>query len=128
MDYINIPTTVFTPIEYGSCGYSEEAARKVLGDDKIVVFTRQFKSLEWMFAPENHPGRVFIKMICEKEKDMKVIGLHYLGQNSGEIIQGFAIPVKLGLTKEQFDQVVKIHPTAAEEVLTLDNVKTLAKL
>lgn len=128
MDYINIPTTVFTPIEYGSCGYSEEAARKVLGDEKIVVFTRQFKSLEWMFAPENHPGRVFIKMICEKEKDMKVIGLHYLGQNSGEIIQGFAIPVKLGLTKEQFDQVVKIHPTAAEEVLTLDNVKTLAKL
>ena len=86
MDYENIPTTVFTPLEYGSVGLSEDKAIEINGKAKIDVFHTYFKPLEWNFYGERSDNACYCKMIVNKS-DKKIIGLHYLGPNAGEVIQ-----------------------------------------
>lgn len=126
MDYINVATTVFTPLEYGCVGYSEEQAKHDFGEDKIIVYHRYFKPLEWTYNDERDPDACYIKMVCDKTRDYKILGLHYLGPNAGDVIQGYAIALKFGATKEQFDDLVNIHPTSAEEFLHMDAVKGIS--
>jgi thioredoxin reductase (NADPH) len=118
MDYLNIATTVFTPLEYGSVGYSEERAREVLGDENVEVFHSVFRPLEWNFLPEREEMTCFAKVLVNLQNG-KVIGIHFLGPHAGEVIQGFAVAVKAGLTKDVLDMTVGIHPTSAEEVTKL---------
>jgi len=120
MDYRNIATTIFTPLEYGAVGYTEDKAIEAFGKDNIVGYHGSFKPLEWNFS-ETHPSDAcYIKMVCKKEGNAeKVIGLHFLGPNAGEVIQGFAVAVRIGVTKEQIDNTVGIHPTCAEEIIGL---------
>jgi len=120
MDYTDICTTVFTPLEYGCVGFSEEDAKKTLGADNIVVYHAMAKPLEWALNEEGRKDDMgFFKVICDKTKDEKVVGLHILGPNCGEVMQGFAVAVKAGCTKAHLDDCVGIHPTFAESFTTL---------
>merc|ERR1711962_1661946 len=123
MDYTNVCTTVFTPLEYGSCGLSEEAAIAKYGQDDIEVYHSNFWPLEHTVAhrPEND---CYAKLVCVKSQREKVVGFHILGPNAGEITQGFGGMIKLGATKEDFDDLVGIHPTCAEILTTLTITKS----
>ncbi|BET01964.1 thioredoxin reductase [Nesidiocoris tenuis] len=114
MDYDNVATTVFTPLEYGCVGLSEEEAIRRHGEDKLEVYHAYYKPLEF-FIPQRSPARCYLKVICERAAPQKVLGMHFLGPQAGEVIQGFAAAVKCGLTYETLSNTVGIHPTVAEE-------------
>jgi len=122
MDYVNIPTTVFTPVEYGVCGLSEEDAIAQYGEDDIEVYHSAFKPLE-LTVPGRGDNASYVKVICRISEKEKIVGMHILGWNAGEIIQGFGIGMKLGAKKEDLDDLVGIHPTAAEVFTTLNITK-----
>ena len=94
MDYINVCTTVFTPIEYGTVGYSEEEAGEVFGKDNIEIYLKQFIPLEWSITESRTHNEAFVKVICDKTDDMKIIGIHYIGPNAGEVMQGYGVAMK----------------------------------
>lgn len=118
MNYDLIPTTVFTPIEYGSCGLSEEKAIAQYGTNNIKIYHSEFVPVEWTFDIDNDKS-CYIKLIVRK-KDNKVIGFHILSPHAGEITQGVAVAMKMGLTKQNLDSCIGIHPTIAEEMTTLE--------
>lgn len=115
MDYDNVATTIFSPLEYGCVGLSEESAISKFGEDNIEVYHAFYKPLEF-FIPQRSPARCYLKVVCVRQAPQKVLGLHYLGPQAGEVIQGFAAAVKAGLTFEQLENTVGIHPTFAEEL------------
>lgn len=131
MDYNTVPTTVFTPLEYGCVGMSEELAAETYGPDAIEVYHSFFKPLEWTTNHEEHadgqPHRednaCFYKIIVHVADNERVLGMHYLGPNAGEIIQGFAVAIKLRATKSDLDDTIGIHPTMAEEYTTMHITK-----
>ena len=123
MDYINIATTVFTPIEYGAIGYSEEDAIKIFGDDNIQVFHSHFTPLEWNYDPNVVSNYCYGKLIVNKADNERVVGFHYLGPNAGEVTQGFSVAMRLKATKSDFLHTVGIHPTVAEEMTDLKKNK-----
>ena len=108
-----MPTTVFTPLEYGAIGYSEEEAVGKWGEDDIEVYHQNFWPLEWTVAHKPHDV-CYAKLICVKSDKERVVGFHVAGPNAGEITQGFAIALKLRATVNDFNNVVGIHPTNAE--------------
>uniref|UniRef100_A0A8D0D855 thioredoxin-disulfide reductase (NADPH) n=1 Tax=Sander lucioperca TaxID=283035 RepID=A0A8D0D855_SANLU len=112
-DYVNVPTTVFTPLEYGSCGLSEDRATELYGQDNLEVFHSLFWPLEFT-VPGRDNNKCYAKIICNKLDNDRVIGFHYLGPNAGEVTQGFGVAMKCGVTKEQLDATIGIHPTCAE--------------
>uniref|UniRef100_A0A669DJL7 thioredoxin-disulfide reductase (NADPH) n=1 Tax=Oreochromis niloticus TaxID=8128 RepID=A0A669DJL7_ORENI len=112
-DYINVPTTVFTPLEYGSCGLPEEKAIELYGEENIEVYHSLFWPLEFT-VPGRDNNKCYSKIICNKLDNDRVIGFHYLGPNAGEVTQGFGAAMKCGVTKEQLDTTIGIHPTCAE--------------
>ncbi|NLY34579.1 MAG: FAD-dependent oxidoreductase, partial [Alcaligenaceae bacterium] len=114
MSYEYIPTAVFTHPNIGTVGYSEEDAKEKFGD--IRVFRSEFRPLKHTLSGST--ARVFMKLIVEVATD-KVVGMHMVGDDAGEIIQGFAVAVKAGVTKAGFDSTIGIHPTAAEEFVTM---------
>lgn len=122
-DYVNVCTTVFTPLEYGCCGLSEEEAIEKFGEEDLEVYHQNFWPLEWTVAhrPENS---CYCKVLCVKSQNMKVVGFHYLGPNAGEVTQGFGIALKMGATKADFDNLVGIHPTTAENFTTMEITKS----
>jgi len=122
-DYVNVCTTVFTPLEYGCCGLSEEEAIAKYGEDDLEVYHQNFWPLEWTVAhrPENN---CYIKLICVKSQKEKVVGFHYLGPNAGEVTQGFGMSLKMGATKADFDNLIGIHPTTAENFTTMSITKS----
>uniref|UniRef100_A0A8C5MKS3 Thioredoxin reductase 1, cytoplasmic n=1 Tax=Leptobrachium leishanense TaxID=445787 RepID=A0A8C5MKS3_9ANUR len=113
-DYINVPTTVFTPLEYGACGLSEENAIAKYGEENIEVYHSYFWPLEWT-VPARDNNKCYAKIICNLKDNEKVVGFHVLAPNAGEITQGFAAAIKCGLTKDQLDCTIGIHPVCAEE-------------
>ena len=121
MDYSNVPTTVFTPLEYGCCGPSEAEAKENYGAENIDTFHTQFQPLEWQynkFRPAA-AGECYVKVLVNKTDNNKVVAFHILAPNAGEITQGLAIAMKCGLTKELLDSTVGIHPTTAEDCIGL---------
>ena len=114
MSYEFIPTAVFTHPNIGTVGYSEADARKKFGE--ITVFKTDFKPLKHTLS--GSAERVFMKLIVDTASD-RVIGLHMVGSDAGEIVQGFAVAMKAGATKAVFDSTIGIHPTAAEEFVTM---------
>ena len=123
MDYQNIPTTVFTPLEYGCCGLSEEAAKELLGDENVEVYHSSFKPLEWNFLSARDEMTCFGKIVVNIADNEKVVGIHFLGPHAGEVLQGFAVAMKVGLTKSVLDLTVGIHPTCAEEITKMSVTK-----
>lgn len=123
-DYINVPTTVFTPLEYGSVGLSEEAAIAKFGDDNIEVYhTKHTPTEQVLRSDPDASSHNFAKLIVNSADNDRVIGLHYLGPNAGEITGGFGLGLIMGATKSDFDRVVGIHPTASEVFTTMSITK-----
>uniref|UniRef100_A0A915I7G0 Pyridine nucleotide-disulphide oxidoreductase dimerisation domain-containing protein n=1 Tax=Romanomermis culicivorax TaxID=13658 RepID=A0A915I7G0_ROMCU len=117
-DYHNVPTTVFTPIEYGCCGYSEEMAKEKFGEE-VVVYHSRFTPLEYTVARRKPDiDSCYAKVIFvgdnSRPKDLRVIGIHYLGPNAGEVTQGFGLALKLKAKMSDLTSLVGIHPTTAE--------------
>jgi glutathione reductase (NADPH) len=123
MSYQFIPTAVFTHPNIGTVGYSEEEAGKKFGD--VTVFKSEFKALKHTLSGSSE--RTLMKLVVETATD-RVVGLHMVGPDAGEVVQGFAVAMKAGATKAVFDSTIGIHPTAAEEFVTMrEPVKLPAK-
>ncbi len=116
MSYENIPSAVFTEPPIGTVGLTEEAAIERYGSDGIKVYKSAFTPLIHMLTERRL--RTLVKLVV-KADDEKVLGCHMIGHDAPEIIQGFAVAVKMGATKADFDATVGIHPSAAEELVTL---------
>jgi glutathione reductase (NADPH) len=114
MSYEFVPTAVFTHPSIGTVGYSEAAARKEFG--KVSVFRADFKALKHTLSGSTE--RTLMKLLVEDATD-RVVGLHMVGPDAGEIVQGFAVAMKAGATKAVFDSTIGIHPTVAEEFVTM---------
>lgn len=93
MDYENVATTVFTPLEYGTVGISEEVAIKRYGEDNIEVFHAFYKPTEFSI-PQRNVKNCYTKVISKREDPQKVLGMHFVGPQAGEVIQGFAAAMK----------------------------------
>lgn len=126
MDYDKVCTAVFTPIEYGCCGLSEEDSIKRFGKDKIEVYHTNFVPLEWSLSTETRAAAesCYVKVICDRIRDKFVVGFHYLGPNAGEVTQAMGLAMKLGFTYDQMVDTVGIHPTTAESFTTLEVTKS----
>jgi len=131
MDYVNVPTTVFTPMEYSCCGFSEEDATEKFGAGNLEIYHTQFTPLEHAAVhrtskttDEEISNPASCKLICLKTDAERVVGIHYVGPNAGEVMQGFGLAIKLGATKADFDNIVGIHPTTAENFTTLKVTKS----
>ncbi|XP_017479461.1 PREDICTED: thioredoxin reductase 2, mitochondrial isoform X1 [Rhagoletis zephyria] len=122
MDYANVATTVFTPLEYACVGLSEDAALEKFGEDNIEVFHGFYKPTEF-FIPQKSVRYCYLKAVAQRSGDQKVLGLHYVGPVAGEVMQGFAAAVKSGLTMKILLNTVGIHPTTAEEFTRLSITK-----
>ena len=114
-DHTNIASGVFTQPPIGVVGYDEAGARAEFGD-KITVYTTSFRPMKNVIADK--PQKCFMKLITQGKKET-VIGIHIVGDDSPEIIQALGICVKAGLTKADFDSTCAVHPTLAEEIVTL---------
>ena len=114
VDYDLIPTAVFTHPSIGTVGLSEHAARERFGE--VRIFRTEFRPLKHTLSGSTE--RTLMKLVVDAASD-RVVGLHMVGADAGETVQGFAVAMKAGATKAQFDATVGIHPTAAEEFVTL---------
>ncbi len=123
MDYVNVPTTVFTPLEYGSCGLSEEDAKAKYGAENISTYHTSFKPLEWAYNKMRPEGDCYVKVLVHKPDNNRVVGFHICAPNAGEVTQGLGIAMKCGVTKELLDSCVGIHPTVAEDCIGLQYTK-----
>ena len=120
ISYENIPTVIFAHPEVGTVGLSEPEARKRFGDDKIKIYHTRFTAMYYDPVPveEKRKYPTEMKLVVAGPEE-KVVGLHILGLGVGEMLQGFGVAVKMGATKQDFDSCVAIHPTSAEELVTL---------
>lgn len=116
MDYTTIPTVVFSHPAIGTVGLTEDQAIKEYGQEHIKVYKSSFASM--YSAVTNHRQESRFKLITAGANE-KVVGLHGLGYGVDEMIQGFAVAIKMGATKADFDATVAIHPTASEEFVTM---------
>jgi glutathione reductase (NADPH) len=114
MSYEFIPTAVFTHPNIGTVGHSEAQARKLFG--KVTIFRSEFKALKHTLSGSTE--RTLMKLVVEDVTD-RVVGLHMVGPDAGEVVQGFAVAMKAGATKAMFDATIGIHPTVAEEFVTM---------
>ncbi len=114
MSYEYLPTTVFSHPNIGTVGYTETEARAKFGS--VTVYRTEFKPLKHTLSGSSE--RTFMKLVVEDRSD-RVVGLHMVGAEAGEIVQGFAVAMKAGATKAIFDSTIGIHPTAAEEFVTM---------
>lgn len=114
MSYDNIPTAVFSHPNIATVGLSEAAARQRHGE--VAVYETDFRHLRHTLS--GRAERTYMKIVVDKASD-KVVGMHMLGADAGEIIQGFAAAMVAGITKQQLDSTLGIHPTAAEEFVTM---------
>ncbi|CAN3360292.1 glutathione reductase [Diutina catenulata] len=118
LDYDNVPSAIFSHPEAGSIGLSEQAAIDKFGADNIKVYRSRFTSMYYAMVDESLKAPTDYKLVVHGP-DEKVVGLHLLGDASAEILQGFGVAVKMGATKADFDNCVAIHPTSAEEIVTM---------
>ncbi|MFA7554756.1 MAG: glutathione-disulfide reductase [Spongiibacteraceae bacterium] len=114
VDYDTIPTAVFCQPNIGTCGLSEQQAQEKYGD--IAVFESSFRAMKHTIGGRQE--RTYMKLIVDSNSD-RVVGIHMVGDDAGEIMQGMAIAMKAGATKAIFDSTIGIHPSAAEEFVTM---------
>jgi glutathione reductase (NADPH) len=114
VDYTFIPTAVFSQPEIGTVGLSEEKARDMYGP--VDIYKTSFRPLRSMVSGSTE--KMMMKLVIDMKSD-KVLGIHILGPDAAEIVQMAAIPLRLGVTKAEFDATMALHPSAAEELVTL---------
>ncbi len=116
LDYNNIPTVIFGHPPIGTVGLSEEAARADFGNDAVTVFETSFVPM--YYALTARKPRCDMKLVTVGP-EQRVVGVHVIGPGADEMMQGFAVAVRMGVTKKDFDDTVAIHPTVAEELVTM---------
>lgn len=114
VDYDNIPSVVFAHPPVATVGLSEPEARQCYG--QVTVYESRFTPMRHALSAQEHTTAM--KLVCAGE-DERVVGIHIIGDNADEMLQGFAVAVKMGATKADFDATMAIHPTSAEELVTL---------
>lgn len=118
LDYSTIATVVFSHPVIGTVGLTEAEAIAEYGEDNVTVYTSQFTALYQAITTDyRDPTRM--KLVCSGA-DQKVVGIHSIGFGSDELLQGFAVAMKMGATKADFDNTIAIHPTSAEEFVTMN--------
>ncbi|TLD34134.1 hypothetical protein PspLS_00892 [Pyricularia sp. CBS 133598] len=118
LDYSNIPSVVFAHPEVGSIGLTEPEAVEKYGKENLKIYKTSFTAMYYAMMEPEEKGPTAYKLICAGPEE-KIVGLHIVGLGSGEMLQGFGVAVKMGATKKDFDSCVAIHPTSAEELVTL---------
>ncbi|WP_199609653.1 glutathione-disulfide reductase [Flocculibacter collagenilyticus] len=116
LDYNNIATVVFSHPPIGTVGLTEEEAKQEYGEENVKVYKSQFTAMYQAMTQHRQPTRM--KLVCIGEEE-KVVGIHGIGFTMDEIIQGFSVALKMGATKADLDSTVAIHPTSAEEFVTM---------
>ncbi|MGI2029316.1 glutathione-disulfide reductase [Endozoicomonas acroporae] len=116
LNYDNVATVVFSHPPIGTVGLTELAAREAYGDDNVKVYTSQFTAMYSALTRHRQPSRMKLITVGAEEK---IVGIHAIGHGADEMLQGFAVALKMGATKAQFDDTVAIHPTSAEEFVTM---------
>nr|GME07186.1 SuhB [Ipomoea batatas] len=112
LDYSNIPTVVFSHPPIGTVGLTEPQAREQYGNDQVKVYKSSFTAMYTAVTQHRQPCRM--KLVCVGPEE-KIVGIHGIGGGMDEMLQGFAVALKMGATKKDFDNTVAIHPTAAED-------------
>jgi glutathione reductase (NADPH) len=115
LDYTNIPTVIFSHPPIGTIGLSEQAARQQFGTT-VKVYESRFRALSYGVLDTKRDSRM--KLVCVGP-EARVAGIHVIGEGADELLQGFAVAVRMGATKRDFDDTIAIHPTSAEELVTL---------
>ncbi|ANB12504.1 glutathione-disulfide reductase GLR1 [Sugiyamaella lignohabitans] len=118
LDYTNIPSVVFAHPEAGAIGLTEPQARETYGDENVKVYQSKFVSMYYAPLEAEQKDSTIYKIVVAGPEE-KVVGLHIIGDSSAEVLQGFGVAVKMGATKADFDNCVAIHPTSAEELVTM---------
>mgnify|MGYP005981533545 CR=1 FL=1 len=116
LDYSNVPTVVFSHPPIGTVGLTEPQAREQYGDDAVKIYKSSFTAMYTAVTSHRQPCRM--KLVCVGPEE-KIVGIHGIGSGMDEMLQGFAVALKMGATKQDFDNTVAIHPTAAEEFVTM---------
>jgi glutathione reductase (NADPH) len=116
LSYENVPSVVFSHPPIGTIGLTEEEAKKKYGEDKLKIYNTKFGNM--FFSVTEAKEKTAMKLICLLPEE-KVIGCHIIGRGADEMMQGFAVAVKMGATKADFDNCIAIHPTSAEELVTM---------
>ena len=116
LDYNTIPTVVFSHPTIGTVGLTEKEARDNFMNDNIKIYTSTFNPMQ--YAITDYKEKCYMKLVCVGENE-KIVGLHGVGVGVDEMLQGFAVAIKMGATKEDFDNTVAIHPTGVEEFVTM---------
>ncbi|KAL7988525.1 hypothetical protein Chor_007444 [Crotalus horridus] len=116
LDYTNIPTVVFSHPPIGTVGLTEAEAVNTYGKENVKIYITSFVPM--YHAVTERKTKCVMKLVCATKQE-KVVGLHMQGLGCDEMLQGFAVAVKMGATKADFDQTVAIHPTSSEELVTL---------
>uniref|UniRef100_F7IAX6 Glutathione reductase, mitochondrial n=1 Tax=Callithrix jacchus TaxID=9483 RepID=F7IAX6_CALJA len=116
LDYNNIPTVVFSHPPIGTVGLTEDEAIHKYGKENVKIYSTSFTPM--YHAVTKRKTKCVMKMVCAYEEE-KVVGIHMQGLGCDEMLQGFAVAVKMGATKADFDNTVAIHPTSSEELVTL---------
>lgn len=116
LDYENIPTVVFSHPPIGTVGITEQEAIEQYGEQSVKVYNSSFTAMYSAITQHRQPTKM--KLVCVGEEE-KIVGIHGIGFGMDEILQGFAVALKMGATKRDFDNTVAIHPTSAEEFVTM---------
>lgn len=116
MDYSDIPTVIFSHPPVGTVGLSENEAKQKFGNENIKVYFTEFTPMYYSVIKKDVKPKAYFKMITAG-KEEKVVGLHCIGPGVDEMIQGFAVAIKVGATRQDFNNTVAIHPTASEEIV-----------
>ena len=116
LNYDLIPTVMFTHPPIGTVGLSEQAARDQYGDDAIKVYETSFNPMYYAFT--RHKVKTTMKLVVAGDEE-KIVGCHMIGKDVDEMLQGFAVAIKMGATKKDFDDTIAIHPVSAEELVTM---------
>jgi glutathione reductase (NADPH) len=115
LPYENIPTVVFSHPPIGTVGLTEEEARSQYGD-AVKIYQTRFRPMYHAFTTRQPP--MVMKLVCVGPEE-KIVGGHLIGEGADEMLQGFAVAIRMGATKRDFDDTVAIHPTSAEEMVTM---------
>ena len=118
LSYDDIPTVVFSHPTSGTVGLTEPEAREKYGDKEVKIYQSKFRAMYYGMLSEEHKEPTAYKLVCVG-KEEKVVGVHIVGMGSDEIMQGFGVAVKMGARKQDLDDTVAIHPTSAEELVTM---------
>jgi glutathione reductase (NADPH) len=115
VDYETVPTVVFAHPPIGTIGLTEDQARQHHGDN-VTVYTSRFTPMR--YALSAHGATTAMKLVCAGAEE-KVVGIHLIGDGVDEMLQGFAVAVSMGACKADFDRTIAIHPSSAEELVTM---------